>query len=318
MTADVRVRIGISACLLGAQVRWDGGHKRDHFLVETLGKHVEWVPVCPEVESGLPTPRNTLRLERAGGRLRMLMPKTGYDHTDAMRAYAAKRVAELAREDLCGYVLKKDSPSCGMGRVKVYGPRGGASRTGRGLFADALVQTCPWLPVEEEDRLSDPYLRHNFVERVFACRRLRDLFASRWRVVDLVRFHTAHKLVLLSHSTTASARLGRLVAGAAGLARNELRARYQEEFMQALAHIATPRKHANVLHHMVGHLRGRLDDSSRRQLLSVIEDYRQGLVPLGVPVTLVAQYVRGCGVEYLAGQIYLAPYPKELMLRNLV
>jgi uncharacterized protein YbgA (DUF1722 family)/uncharacterized protein YbbK (DUF523 family) len=316
MTIEAPIRIGISSCLLGEHVRWDGGHKRDHFLVGTLGRYVEWVPVCPEVESGLPTPRDTLRLVGSGGRLRMVMPKTGLDHTETMVAFARKRVTELAGEDLCGYVLKKDSPSCGMERVKVYEAQGAPSRTGRGLFAQALMERFAWLPVEEEGRLSDPRLRENFIERVFACRRLRDLFAGRWSVGGLVRFHTAHKLVLLAHSPQAYQALGRLVAGASALTRAGVRERYERGFMGALAVMATPSRHANVLHHMLGHFRGRLDEASRRDLLAVVEDYRQGLVPLVVPVTLIGHYVRKCGIDYLAGQVYLSPHPKELMLRN--
>ena len=316
MAAPSRIRIGISACLLGERVRWDGGHKRDPFLVGTFGKYVEWVPVCPEVESGLPTPRDTLRLVGTGGRLRMVMPETGYDHTDTMTGFARTRVAELGRADLCGYVLKKDSPSCGMQRVKVYDAHGSPSRTGRGLFAKALMGRFPWLPVEEEGRLSDPRLRENFIERVFACRQVRDLFAGRWTVGELVGFHTAHKLVLLAHSPKAYAALGRLVAGAKTVARAELRERYERGFMEALAVVATPRRHANVLLHMLGHFRGVLDDASRNDLLAVVEDYRQGLVPLVVPITLIGHSVRRCGIDYLARQVYLSPHPKELMLRN--
>ena len=194
------IRIGISACLLGRAVRYDGGHKRDAFLVETFGRCVEWVPVCPEVELGLGVPRPTLRLERHGGNVRLVVPKTGEDHTDAMHRYASKRVTQLSDDDLCGYVLKKDSPSCGMERVKVYGADAVPSRSGRGVFAEALMRRYPNLPVEEEGRLNDPLLRENFVERVFAYHRLRTLFTGRWKLGDLVAFHTAHKLQLMAHA----------------------------------------------------------------------------------------------------------------------
>ena len=310
------IRIGISACLLGEPVRFDGGHKRDSFLVETFGRHVEWVSVCPEVESGLPTPRDTLRLVTADGRLRMVVPKTGLDHTDAMRTYARRRVAELAEAGLCGFVLKKDSPSCGMERVKVYDARGTPTRSARGLFAQALIEAVPVLPVEEEGRLCDPRLRENFVERVFAYRRLRDLFVPRWSIGDLVQFHTAHKLLLLAHSPTAYAALGRLVAHAKDLGRPVVRERYEHEFMAALAIVATPRRHVNVLQHMAGYFRDELDPGDRRELSDLVEQYRLGLVPLVVPITMVQHHVRRLGVEYLAGQVYLAPHPRELMLRN--
>lgn len=314
---DRPIRIGISACLLGEQVRYDGGHKRDNFLVDTFGKYVEWVQVCPEVESGLPTPRETLRLVSREGRLRMVMPKSGRDWTDEMTRYSAKRVAALAAEDLCGYVLKKDSPSCGMVRVKVYDEAGGLpSKTGRGLFANALLSHSPWLPVEEEGRLSDPRLRENFIERVFAFRRLKTLFGGRWGVGDLVAFHTAHKLALLSHSPSAYTELGRLVAGARAVPRADLRALYERRFMETLAVMATPKRHANVLQHMLGYLKDALEAEVRQELARLIDDYRLGLVPLVVPMTMIQHYVRRLRIEYLSGQVYLSPHPRELMLRN--
>jgi uncharacterized protein YbbK (DUF523 family) len=237
-----RIRLGVSACLLGDEVRYDGGHKRDTFLTTVLGPLVEWVKVCPEVESGMGTPRESIRLVDEGGRIRLLTVKTGVDHTDSMTAYAANKVTALGDEDLCGYVLKKDSPSCGMTRVKVYGGTGPPAKTGVGVFAQALLARFPHLPVEEEGRLTDPRLRENFIERVFAYRRLRDLFESRWTVDDLVRFHTAHKLVLLAHSTQAYARLGRFVAGAKSADRAAVRARYTAGFMEALTEVATPKR----------------------------------------------------------------------------
>lgn len=203
-----------------------------------------------------------------------------------------------------------------MERVKVYEGTGVPSRTGRGLFADALIARLPLLPVEEEGRMSDPRLRDNFVERVFAYRQLRELFAGRWTVGGLVEFHTAHKLTVLAHSPDAYRVLGRLVARGASMPRAEVRAEYEEGFMRALATMATPRRHVNVLQHMLGYLRKAVDDQSRAEMAAVVADYQQGLVPLIVPVTLLRHHVRRCGVSYLAGQTYLEPHPKELMLRN--
>jgi uncharacterized protein YbgA (DUF1722 family)/uncharacterized protein YbbK (DUF523 family) len=311
-----RIRIGVSACLLGDQVRYDGGHKRDTFLTETLGPLVEWVKVCPEVEIGMGTPRESIRLVDEGGRIKLLTVKTGVDFTAAMTAYSAKRTAALADEDLSGYILKKDSPSCGMTRVKLYGGKQPGQRIGVGIFAQALMARLPHLPVEEEGRLTDPRLRDNFIERVFSYRRLRDLFESRWTVGTLVSFHTAHKLVLLAHSTQAYTRLGRLVADARSMDRASLRAQYSAGFMDALTAIATPQRHTNVLQHMVGYFKKTLDTGSRDELLAAIEDYRLGLVPLIVPITLIRHHVRAQGIQYLAGQSYLSPHPKELMLRN--
>ncbi len=297
-SANLPIRIGISSCLLGEEVRFDGGHKRDAFLTGTFGQFVEWVPVCPEVECGLGTPRESMRLVSVDGRVRMLTGKTAVDHTDRMSRYAERRVEQLASDELCGYVLKKDSPS------------------GRGIFASALLARFPSLPVEEEGRLSDPRLRDNFVERVFAYRRLRSLFAARWNVGALVRFHTAHKLILMAHSPQAYQRLGRLVARARMAPAGNLERQYTEEFMGALAALATPRRHANVLEHMLGYFKKQLDALSRAEMLSAIEDYRSGLVPLVVPMTLLRHHVRVHAVAYLAGQLYLDPHPKELMLRN--
>jgi uncharacterized protein YbgA (DUF1722 family)/uncharacterized protein YbbK (DUF523 family) len=316
MQDSSRLRIGISACLLGQEVRFDGGHKRDRFLTDVLGAVVEWVPVCPEVELGLGTPRETLRLVRSEKGVRMLTTRTGIDHTDGMNAWADRRLDELAGEDLCGYVLKKDSPSCGMERVKVFGAAGMPERQGRGLFAAALLERFPCLPVEEEGRLSDPRLRENFIERTFAYRRLKDLFGGRWSIGALVRFHTAHKMSLLAHSTTAYQELGRLVARASKLPRHELRDRYERDFMAALSLMATTRRHTNVLMHMAGHLKKLLDADSRRELQETIDEYRRGLVPLVVPLTLIRHHVRQNAVDYLFGQVYLQPHPRELMLRN--
>ncbi len=310
------LRIGISACLLGEEVRFDGGHKKDAFLTGVLAPHVEWVPVCPEVEVGMGTPRETLRLVRSTGRTRMVTTRSAVDWTERMTTWSRTRVEEIAGLDLDGYVLKKDSPSCGMERVKVYGVDGPGTRDGRGIFADVLLGRLPLLPVEEEGRLCDPRLRENFIERVFAYRRLRDLFGSKWTTGDLVRFHTANKMALLAHSPVRYQELGRLVAGARAIGRAELRARYERMFMETLAVPATTRRQTNVLSHMAGHFKDKLDAPSRRELAAAIEEYRTGLVPLVVPLTLIAHYVRVHDVAYLAGQVYLQPHPRELMLRN--
>jgi uncharacterized protein YbgA (DUF1722 family)/uncharacterized protein YbbK (DUF523 family) len=316
MSTQEPIRIGISSCLLGQKVRFDGGHKRDAFLVDTFGTFVEWVPVCPEVELGLGTPREALRLVRKGDEIRMVNTRSGRDISTEMRQWAQARVDALAGERLCGYVLKKDSPSCGMERVKIYPDAGMAEKNGRGFFAEALMARFPRLPVEEEGRLSDPRLRDNFVERVFAYVRVRALFAARWTVGDLVRFHTAHKMALLAHSTEMYTELGRLVARAKSLDRGDVETRYRELFMDALAKMATARKHTNVLLHMAGHFKELLESDGKQELLTNIEDYRIGLVPLVVPLTLIKHHVRRHKVEYLAGQVYLDPHPKELMLRN--
>ena len=315
-----RIRVGISSCLLGEKVRFDGGHKREPFLTDTLAAHVEWVAVCPEVEMGLGTPRETLRLIRQapGEPLRMLTTRTAIDHTDGMNTWARGRLDELAHDepDLCGYVLKKDSPSCGMLRVKTYSGDAMPERNGVGLYASALLRRFPLLPVEEEGRLNDPRLRENFIERVYSYRRLKDLFVPGWSLGDLIKFHTAHKMALLAHSTTRYNDMGRLVARGKDLTASELRDAYEQSFMATLAILATTRRHTNVLTHMMGHLKKLLDADAKRELLDSIEEYRTGVVALVVPLTLLRHYVRLHRIDYLAGQIYLDPYPRDLMLRN--
>jgi uncharacterized protein YbgA (DUF1722 family)/uncharacterized protein YbbK (DUF523 family) len=313
---EAPIRIGISSCLLGQEVRFDGGHKRDRWLTDVLAPYVEWVPVCPELELGMGVPREPVQLVRAEGGVRMLGTRSRRDWSDAMRAFAERRVRALARDELCGYVLKKDSPSCGMVRVKVRDGRGLARRDGRGLFAEALLAANPELPVEEEGRLEDAALRESWIERVFAYRRLRSLLEGRFALGRLVEFHTAHKLQLLAHSEPGYRALGRLVAGARRLERAELRRRYEDGFMRTLAVRATRRRHVNVLEHCLGHFRERLDAGTRRALAAEIADYRRGLVPLVVPVTMIRHYAERLGVAYLAGQVYLEPHPRELMLRN--
>ena len=309
------IRIGVSTCLLGEHVRFDGGHRRDSFLVETLGRYVEWVPVCPEVEAGLGVPRESMHLRRIEKEVRLVTTETGIDHTDAIRRYAARRVTRLREYALSGYVLKSNSPSCGMERVKIYG-RSDSVANGRGLFAEALLQAFPQLPVEEEARLRDPRVRENFIERVFACRRLLSLFSGRWTIGHLVAFHSAHKLQLMAHSPRLYAELGRLVAGAKSVARRTLRVSYETQFMSALEVMATTRRNVNALEHILGYFSDRLDRRVRREVVALIEDYGSGTSPLIVPLTLLRVYVRRFEISYLQTQTFLDPYPKELMLRN--
>jgi uncharacterized protein YbgA (DUF1722 family)/uncharacterized protein YbbK (DUF523 family) len=329
MSADPmppRVRLGISACLLGQEVRYNGGHKRDAFLTDILGSYVDWVDVCPEIEIGLGTPRPSMRLVRIGRggeapvqeRIRLVTPETGVDHTEAMRTWAARRVEELARLDLDGYVLKKDSPSCGMERVKLYPEEGGAPvKETRGLFAEALLSRLPHLPVEEEGRLNDPSLRENFIARVFVHARWRQAEAAGWTRAALLRFHEKHKLLLLARNQAGMRRLGRLLGESARRDDlGELVRAYREGLTGAMRRPPTRRGHTNVLQHMAGYVSDGLDPGDRQELRETIERYRLGLLPLIVPMTLLRHYVRKQNVEYLQGQVYLEPHPHELMLMN--
>jgi uncharacterized protein YbgA (DUF1722 family)/uncharacterized protein YbbK (DUF523 family) len=310
------VRIGVSSCLLGTNVRWDGGHRRDAFLNDTLGRFVEWVSVCPEVELGMGVPRAPVRLERRSDAIHMIGTRDGVDHTAAMTRWAGARLRELRRESLSGYILKKDSPSCGMERVKVYAQNGAASRSGRGLFAGALLDRMPNLPVEDEGRLSDLRLRENFLERVFAYHRVQSFWRSRWTIGQLVAFHTAHKLQLMAHSPDAYRRLGRPLAAAKSAPRDVLRERYEAGLMATLRVVATPARQAKVLQHVLGYVSPGLTPDERGELVSVIEDHRRRLVPLVVPLVLLRHHARRAQQTYLLGQTFLDPHPKELMLRN--
>ncbi|HJQ84208.1 MAG TPA: DUF523 and DUF1722 domain-containing protein [Candidatus Binatia bacterium] len=309
-------RIGISACLLGHEVRWDGGHKRDAFLTELLGPWVEWVPVCPEVELGLGAPRETLQLTGRADAPRLVATRSGTDHTDAMVGLARARADGLARAQLAGFVFKKNSPSCGMERVPVHRGKGAPARHGTGIFARELMRRLDPLPVEEEGRLHDPVLRENFVERIFAYRRWQDFAGGRPTRGGLVRFHTAHKLTLLAHDPKSYRRLGALVARAKARPLGDVVAAYGAGFMRALRVPATRGRHANVLEHMLGYVSAGLDAAERREMTSTVADYRRGLVPLVVPLTLVRHHARRLAVAYLLEQVYLDPDPKELMLRN--
>ena len=314
--AKSSIRVGISSCLLGNEVRYDGGHKRDRYLTDTLGQFFEWAPVCPEVEMGLGTPRETLRLVGDASAPRLVFGKTRGDQTDGMQHWTKGRLDQLVRMDLCGYILKSDSPSCGMERVRVYGESGVASKTGVGVFARALMDRFPLLPVEEEGRLHDLSLRENFVERVFCYRRWRDLTAGGLTRGKLVAFHTVHKLLLMAHSPKHYTELGRLVADAKTLVPRELESRYGALFMAGLKVKATAKKHVNVLQHILGYLKRDLGPADKAELLAVIGDYHRELVPLVVPLTLLKHHLTRVGVPYVQEQVYLTPHPKELMLRN--
>jgi uncharacterized protein YbgA (DUF1722 family)/uncharacterized protein YbbK (DUF523 family) len=306
------IRVGISTCLLGERVRFDGGHKKDAYVTDLLGRFFEWVPVCPEVEVGMGVPREAVRLVGDPESPRMVGVKSGTDWTRKMSEYSVRRARELG--ELNGYLFKSRSPSCGMERVRVYSGDVPAAR-GRGLYADAFLKRHPLVPAEEEGRLNDARIRENFIVRVFSHHRLQGL-GDRFRRSALVEFHTRHQYLLLAHSPRHYRELGRLVATPDRYAPGELRERYAALFMEALKVKATTRKNVNVLQHMLGFLRKRLSALEKEDVLQAIGDYRRELVPLVVPLTLIAHFVRKLEVDYLRDQIYLNPHPKEMMLRN--
>ncbi|MDD2337032.1 MAG: DUF523 and DUF1722 domain-containing protein [Geobacteraceae bacterium] len=309
------IAVGVSACLMGEPVRYDGGHKHDHYITDTLGRFFHFVPVCPEVGCGLPVPREAMRLEGDPAAPRLVTNRTGVDFSDLMREYCQRTVKDLAKQDLCGFIFKKNSPSSGLFRVKVY--NGGVpAKTGRGLFADAIVRHFPLLPVEEEGRLYDMNLRENFIERVFAFREWKDFLLGDRGMGDLVEFHSRHKLQVMAHSPEIYREMGRLVAEGKQMALAELFDSYQELLMRAFSLHATVKKNSNVLSHIMGYFKRQLTTEEKAELLEVISGYHDGFIPLIVPVTLLKHYVRKFGQEYLQKQTYLLPHPMELMLRN--
>ena len=309
-----RVRIGISMCLLGERVRYDGGHKRDTFLVDRFGKYVQWVPVCPEVEAGMSIPRDFLRLVDIDGEVRMVAPNTGRDHTVGTRRFARARVRALSGENLSGYVFKRSSPSCGIERVKIF-KEGVSGRRGRGLFASAFMEANPTLPVEEEGHLNDPRLRENFVSRVFAHRRWQDL--GRVTRKALVDFHAAHNFVVMAHSQQGLRRLDAILGRAKDYpGMRQLADAYWAEFSEVMKRTPARRNHANVLRHMAVFVSDKIDPEDRAELKQAIDSYRLELTPLIVPVTLLRQHMRRLRIGYLQDQVYLSPHPDELMLLN--
>jgi uncharacterized protein YbgA (DUF1722 family)/uncharacterized protein YbbK (DUF523 family) len=316
MSRSLPLRLGVSRCLLGDEVRYDGGHKRDGFLVDVLGRYVEWVSVCPEVEAGMPIPRDAIRLVGDPRNPRLETVRGGHDVTTTMTQFSERRVQELEDLDLSGYVFKKGSPSCGVERVRVFNQHGMPSRDGIGVFARAFIRQFPLIPVEEEGRLCNPVLRDNFIERLFSYHRWRSLSQGTVTRQAIVEFHTIHKYALLAHSRPHYQTLGRLVARAQRFQPTDLLERYGALFMEALKIKATTRKHVNVLNHLVAHFKSRLLPAERNELEGTIGDYHKGLVPLVVPLTLVRHYVTTLDIDYIRNQVYLNPHPKELMLRN--
>ncbi len=296
-------RVLVSSCLLGENVRYDGGNKRDAFLAEALGRFVEYEPVCPEVGCGLPVPREPMRL--AGNRRapRLVTVETGIDHTERMARFAAARLRELAGRGLCGYVCKKGSPSCGLGA---------------GLFTRAFRKRFPFVPAEEEGRLQDPVLREMFVEKTFTMKRFHDAVGRGGGRGALVAFHTDHKLLLLAHGRPVYAEMGRLVARANELPAATLLARYRELLAKALALRPTRAKRCDVLLHMAGYLKRDLPPAGTRELLERIARYRRGSAALADPVAFIRRCVRRYEVPYLARQAVLEPHPAALGLLNRV
>ncbi|BDH46659.1 membrane protein [Salmonella enterica subsp. enterica serovar Choleraesuis] len=312
-----KIPVGISSCLLGEPVRFDGGHKRFTFALEALTPWVRFEPVCPEMAIGLPVPRPALRLVKQPQGEPALRYSNGSpgDLTESMREFSSRKIAGLGH--LCGYIVCAKSPSCGMERVRVYEPDGKNNRkSGRGLFCSELMRQMPWLPVEEDGRMADPVIRENFVARIFALHELNQLVEQGLSRHSLVAFHSRYKLLLLAHSQPRYRELGRFVASLNSC--DDLNAffmEYRQRLMDLLSCKATRRNHTNVLMHIQGYFRNQLSSRQRQELADLIDAYRRGVQPLLAPITLLKHYLAEYPSEYLQQQRYFDPWPAGLALR---
>ncbi len=309
-------KIGISACLLGNPVRFNGGHKQSSLCSDVLARHVEFVPLCPEVAIGLGTPREPIRLvgepenPRARGTVRREL-----DVTDALAAYGRQMAAQL--DDISGFILMQKSPSCGMERVKVYRDNGHTvPGGGTGIFARALMEARPDLPVEEDGRLNDPVLRENFLTRVYAYAQWQRLVQAGLTRKAIVDFHSRYKYQLMAAHPQQYRELGRMVASLRDCSVHAFAPGYFSQFMQALKRPATRGTHSNVLQHLTGYLKNALASEDRREMRRLIDHYRAGIVPLVVPLTLLKHHFRRHPHHYIERQAYLQPHPEDLSLRN--
>ncbi|MBI3575179.1 MAG: DUF1722 domain-containing protein [Gammaproteobacteria bacterium] len=313
MKSVAPIRLGISSCLLGQKVRYDGNHRRDGYITLTLGKYFEFVPVCPEVAIGLGVPRPPIRLVSSPAAPRAVgSADPTLDVTRKLTAYGQRTARTL--DDISGYILKSRSPSCGIERVKIYGP-GGHARQGRGVYAATFMACQPLLPMEEEGRLGDPELRNNFIERVFAYRRWQALVESGLTAPRLMEFHSVHRLALLTHGERPYRELGRLVARIGHRGARRVGADYIRLFMAALKHRATRTRHVNILRRAAGYLKKYLKANEKAELLDLIDTYRRGTPPLAATVTRLRHYVLRHPDPRLSTQTYLYPDPSEFSLR---
>lgn len=311
-----KIQIGVSGCLLGQKIRFDGQHKYHWYINEVLGKHFEYLSVCPELEVGMGVPRKTVRLVGDLKNPEMIEPVSGTNWTKKMHEYGQKKLPKLG--DLSGFIFKKGSPSCGVFRTKVYQDNGIPLANGRGLFAEAFCKRWPLIPVEEEGRLNDAKLRENFIERVFGYHRLKILISSRFKRGDWVNFHGRSKFLILAHSRKHYNELGQLVANIAAYSPTEFREEYAKVYMAALAVKTTTKKNSDALQHVFGFFKKFIGSKEKRDILQVIENYRLGNHPLIVPVTLLNHYINIHEIPYIKEQFYLNPHPVDLSLRNYV
>ncbi|MEG5265991.1 DUF523 and DUF1722 domain-containing protein [Pseudomonas sp. JDS28PS106] len=318
MPTTVKPKLGISACLLGAEVRYNGGHKESHLCTRALNEYFEFVPLCPEVAIGMGIPREPIRLvgdpdaPQAVGTV-----NRDLNVTDALAGYGARMAAEV--DDICGYIFMQKSPSCGLERVKVYRDNGAPfDAGGRGIYARAFCEQHPNLPVEEDGRLNDAVLRENFITRVFAYAAWQELLRGGVSRRSLTEFHSRYKYQLMANNPVQYKVLGNLLGSMGRSDPNEVAPRYFSQLMAALKKCATRRTHTNVLQHLSGYLKQTITADDKREIQEVIGQYHQGIVPLIVPLTLLKHHFRQHPDPYVALQVYMQPHPENLSLRNAI
>jgi uncharacterized protein YbgA (DUF1722 family)/uncharacterized protein YbbK (DUF523 family) len=311
-----KIKIGISACLLGQEVRFDGGSLKPALINKKFAEYFSYVPFCPEVGIGMGVPRESIRLEKKQDKIVLIAPKSGTDYTDKMIDYSEKKVEALSQMNLCGVILKKDSPTCGMERVKVYDPNKIPDKAGVGIFARILMDRFPLIPVEEEGRLNDIRLREHFVERVFAIDRIKRFIITLPDPGKLMVFHARHKMQLMVHHPQKYRLLGSKVAAVREMDKEKFLHEYQESYMEIMQHMPTIKKHTDVLYHLLGFFKNKITPEDKQEFIELVEQYRLGQIPIIVPLTMINHYLKKYPVDWLASQTYLEPYPRELMLRS--
>jgi len=311
---EKEITVGVSSCLLGEKVRYDGGHKNNNYISNTLSQYFNFRAFCPEVNIGLGIPRPTIRLVLQDEQIHCKGTKDeNLDVTEKLYQSADEQAHWHA--NLSGYILKKDSPSCGMERVRLY--KGEMpERIGTGLYTKRLMENFPHLPIEEEGRLGDAVLRENFIQRVFIYHRWQKLITSDLSWKSMTEFHAQHKYIFMSHNQAKAKALGKLLANNTKADVNLLATEYLEAMMLLLKIRASKKNHVNTLQHIQGYLKNYLSQSDKKELVDTIEQYRLGFLPLIVPITLLKHHFMHHPDQYILNSYYLQPHPAELMLLN--
>jgi len=313
-----KIPLGVSQCLLGEPVRFDGGHKRNAFLLEVLSKYVEFQPVCPEVAIGLGIPRKPIRLIVTDGQDRIRsVENPDLDVTDGLYREAEKAAEQMP--DICGYVFMQKSPSCGVFGLKRYGSNGySIDSRGRGAYAKRFMELMPLIPVEEAGRLVDAGLRENFIARIFALHDWRENLQHEPTAKKIIDFYSRYKYQVMAHHVPSYFFIGKFLANLSARAIAETNNEFIRLLMTALGHLATRKGNANAMMHLRGYLKLHITSLEKQELSHLIESYAKGLVPLVVPLTLLKHHLMTLDNPYLKSQTFWSPYPEELGLRNIV